>query len=236
MVRAEGQRHHVTGPEGAVVADHGPALERADGEDRRLRLVDHRGEARDAEHAEVGHREGAAAQVVGRQLAVARGLGEAPGVGRDGADRLDVRVEDDRDQKGALGRDGDPDVDPAVALGGPVPERAVDARVLAQGLRARLDDEVVVRGHGAVGQLGLQARAQLHERVGGDVDLDGEVGDRLPRLGHAAGDHLLDAGELLGLDRTRGHRSGQLRGRVPARAPARLPAPAPRPPRPRRRA
>ena len=59
-----------------AVARHRPLDDRADGEDRRLRRVDHGGELGDAEHAEVRDREGAVRQLRRRDRAVAHALGE----------------------------------------------------------------------------------------------------------------------------------------------------------------
>ena len=58
VVAGEGDRHQVGGDDLAV-ADDRPLLDRADGEDRRLRRVDHRGEAVDPVHPQVGDGEGA---------------------------------------------------------------------------------------------------------------------------------------------------------------------------------
>ena len=60
-----------------AVAHDRPRLERADREDRRLRRVDDRDEALDAEHAEVGDGERAARELGRRDRAGAHALGDA---------------------------------------------------------------------------------------------------------------------------------------------------------------
>src|SRR5580704_4590777 len=59
MIARHGHAHDVGGFDLAV-AYHGALLAGADGEDGRLRRIDHRGEILDAVHAEVRHRGGAA--------------------------------------------------------------------------------------------------------------------------------------------------------------------------------
>src|SRR4051794_3887172 len=54
VIRAEREGHHVPRAQRPIVADDRAALERADGEDGGLGHVDHRGEAGDPVHPEVG--------------------------------------------------------------------------------------------------------------------------------------------------------------------------------------
>ena len=104
-----------------------------------------------------------------------------------------------RDDQRALARDRDADVHAAVHLEAAVLVARVHEREVAQGDRARLDDHVVVGGHRRVLLLGerLELVAQLDRALHVDVHRQREVRDRRLRLGHAAGDDLLDPRGLL---------------------------------------
>ena len=71
----------------SAAAGDGPLLDRADGEDRRLRRVENGDELLDAEHAEVGDRERAALEVGGLEPPVARAADEIGAGDRDLGDR-----------------------------------------------------------------------------------------------------------------------------------------------------
>src|SRR4051812_38444037 len=182
-----------------AVADARLALHLAARQDRRLRRVDDRRERRHPVHAEVRDRERRAPQLGRADLAVADLLGQRARLGRDLAEPLAVGVEVRRDDERALARDRDADVDPAVELEAAVLVGGVDEREVAQGDRARLDDHVVVGRHGRVLLLGerLELLAQLDRALHVDVHRQREVRDRRLRLGHPAGDDLLDPRGLL---------------------------------------
>ena len=72
-----------------------------------LRIVDDRRRDERAEHAAVRDRERAAGEVVHRQLAVARALGDRRDVARDLEHALAVGVLDVRHDEPGVGRDGD---------------------------------------------------------------------------------------------------------------------------------
>ena len=74
-----------------------------------------------------------------------RARDEIARLGRDGGERLGVRVDDRGHEQRILRGHRDADVDPAVALAPPVDERAVERGVLPQRERDGLDDEVVHR-------------------------------------------------------------------------------------------
>ena len=76
---------------------------------------------------------------------VAHPLGQTPGLGGDGAERLEVGVEDRRHDERSIGGDGDADVDARVELEAAVAVGAVRQRMLAQRERRGLDDQVVER-------------------------------------------------------------------------------------------
>ena len=128
---------------------------------------------------------------------------------------LRVGVEDRRDDERVLAGDGDADVDAGVQFEAAVAVGAVGAGELAQGERGCFDDHVVERWDGLVVaggvlELGAQRAGGGHVDVGGDR----EVGDGRLGFGHAAGDDLLQARELLDVDLALGAGRGGLgRGR-----------------------
>src|SRR5581483_12474052 len=82
VVARERRAHRVTDRERALAHDR-PRLDRPDREDARLRRVDDRGEALDAEHPEVRDAEGGAREVVARERAALRALAEVARPRRD---------------------------------------------------------------------------------------------------------------------------------------------------------
>lgn len=86
-------------------------LDRADGQNRRLRRIDDGRELRDAEHAEIADGERAALELVRLQLAVARTRRQRARRVRNLADAKLIGVLHDRRQQAAIGRDGNADVD-----------------------------------------------------------------------------------------------------------------------------
>src|SRR3954452_25622921 len=190
---------HAVAGDHLAVADDRLLLHLADGQDRRLRRVDDRRERRHPVHAEVRDGERRARQLGRADLAVADLLGQRARLRRDLAEALAVGVEDRRDDERALAGDRDADVDPAVQLEAAVLVGAVDEREVPQGDRARLDDHVVVGRHGRALVLGegLELLAQLDRALHVDVHREREVRDGRLRLGHPAGDDLLDPRGLL---------------------------------------
>jgi hypothetical protein len=123
----------------AVVGGHGLGEGGAGGQDGRLGGVDDGGELLHAEHAEVGDGEGAAAHVVGGQLALAGAADQLPGLAGDLGEGQVVGVADHRDHQAAVDGDGDADVDPLVEQELSPPKetlRSARSRV-AQALTAR---------------------------------------------------------------------------------------------------
>src|SRR5262245_9407488 len=114
VVAGERDGDHVAEPDpvGALLERRAPGA--ADGEDRRLRRIDDRGERPNAEHPEVRHRERRVVELVRTERPPAGGVGETPRVGGDLGERLLIRVEHDGYQKRVLGGDGDADVDARV--------------------------------------------------------------------------------------------------------------------------
>src|SRR5215218_8928882 len=190
---------HAVADHHLAVAHHRLGLHHPDRQDRRLRRVDDRREARHPVHAEVGDRERRARQLGRADLAVAHLLGQLVRLLGDLPEALLVGVEDRRHDQRALARDRHADVDAAVDLVLAVAIAAVDEREVAEGDRAGLDDHVVVRRHRRVVLLGqgLELLAQLHRALHVDVGRQREVRDRGLRLGHPAGDDLLDPRRLL---------------------------------------
>ncbi len=196
VVAGERELHH-RAHDDLAVADHGPRLERADGEDRRLRRVDHRDEALDAVHAEVGDGERAARELGRGDRAGADPLGDRARLAGDLADRLGVGVEHGRHHERVLAGDRDADVDARVELELAVAVGAVGAREVAQRERARLDHEVVERRRGLLAGGGLELPAQLDGLLHVDLDVEHEVRRRGLGLRHPPGDRLLQAREVL---------------------------------------
>ena len=84
----------------------------------RLRLVDDRRAELLAEDAGVGEREGAAGDLVGRQLLAAGAVGEIDDGAGDAEEVLLLRLLDDGNDQAPVQRDGDADVDVLVVADG----------------------------------------------------------------------------------------------------------------------
>ena len=117
----------------------------AGGEDGGVRRVDDGREFAHAEHAEIGHRAGAALDLGGRELAGASTGGEVLHLARNGEQRLVLGPTDHRRDQAAIDRHGNADV------GGFEPQDAVlrphciGGRHALQRQRERLDDEIIER-------------------------------------------------------------------------------------------
>uniref|UniRef100_A0A1I7Z7I9 PBPe domain-containing protein n=1 Tax=Steinernema glaseri TaxID=37863 RepID=A0A1I7Z7I9_9BILA len=178
-------------------------LRAADGQDRRLRGVDDGGELRDAEHAQVGHGEGAALEFVQLQLVRLGSRCELPESCADLQDSQTVRLSDDGSDETGGRRDGHRHVYVLQTLHGAGCRVAhVDLWDHPKRGGDRLDDEVV-QGH-LRPLRGVQLCSQFHETV--SLDGYGNVGVR---------DGLLGGGESLGDRRAdvRQRDVGELRSR-----------------------
>ena len=176
-----------------------------------LRGVQNRRERVDSVHPEIGDGERAARDVFEREPAGARLFGERLGFAGDLLERFPVGVADDRHDQAFVQRHGHAHVNPAVESERAVFERRVHARMLPQGVCARLHDEIGI-GDAELLAYGLAAVDQL-----ADVHLagDGQLRAALQALVHALGDHLAHAAQWLGFVRgRRGSCSG--RGLSPA--------------------
>ena len=198
-----------------LVGDHHrPLDDRLGVEDRHLRQVDHRRGHDRAVAAGVRDRERAAADVVGRELVVAR-------LARESLDRLAepldaevLRVVDDRDDQAARAeRHRDAEVDRLVLGERLALERGVERREVAQRLDRR------ARHVGQPGQAGLLAVG----RDPGHVGLDDRRARRrrLERVDHRPADRLAHARERLALAGGRGSARPSLDASACAARPAR---------------
>ena len=119
-------------------------------------------------------------------------LGERGRLPRDVGQPLGVGVEERRHEQRVVAGDDESDVDARVQLEAPVAVGAVDARVVAQRQRGRLQHQVVERRLDVVARE-CEHGAALHV----DRDRDRVVGDGRARLRDAPRDELLAACELL---------------------------------------
>ena len=113
---ARQRRAHGLGHRQLTVAHDRPILDRGDGEDRRLRRIDHRDQLLDVEHADVREAEGAAGQLRAAELAAARLLGQLAGARDDLAERQRLGAVQHRHDEAVLDGHGDADVDVVVQL------------------------------------------------------------------------------------------------------------------------
>ena len=170
-------------------------LDAAHAEDGALRQVDDRRERVDAEHAQVGQREGAAGQLVGRTLAAAGAFGQRGCFGGELRQPLAIRPAHHRRQQPAFGVHRHGDVDLRPELDGVAVQRRVEPGMLGQRLGQDGQEEVVVRDRHPIGG---QLPAQLDQR--GRVRLERQRHRRRPAVAgdHALGDEAADSGELRG--------------------------------------
>ena len=195
VVAGEGQLAGAAGDDAAVRGDDGPPLDGAGREDRRLRRVDHGLEAPDPEHAQVGDREGAVAQVVEPGLPRPGLLDQLARRRGDLEDGLAVGVEDRRHEQRVVRGHGDPDVDPAEADDLAVDEAGVERRELPQRERGRPDQEVVQGGQRRAAEL-AQVVAEVNRTLHVDFDLERELGNLRAGGGHPLGDRALRRRQL----------------------------------------
>ena len=127
MVVAERQIRHRPNRD-RIVDDDRALLDRADAENRHLRLVDDRHAELRAELAGVGDGERAAVHFFRLELLRARPLGDVGDRAAQPEQVLLVGVLDDRHDQAALERDGDPEVDVLLVDDVVAVERGVDDR------------------------------------------------------------------------------------------------------------
>ena len=181
-----------------TVADDRALGDRADSEDRRLRRVDHRGEAVDAEHPQVGDGEGRPRELRRRDLPIPHPLRQRPRVRGDLSQVLLVRIEDRRHHQRVASGHGDPDVHPRVELKPPIPISPIGPRMLPQRQRTSLDHHVVERGHHiALLRPSFDLRPSRNQPTHIDLRLEVEVRRSRLRLGHPPGDRRLELGSGL---------------------------------------
>ena len=208
MVEAQRQVRHR--PDGdRVVDDDGPLLDRADAEDRHLRLVDDRHAELRAELARVRDGERPAVHLLGLELLRARALGDVGDGAAQAEQVLLVGVLDHRDDQPALERHRDAEVhvllvDDVVAV-----ERRVDDRMPPHRVDHRLGDERHVRQLGAE-PLVFRLLLLADPSNGREVDVKDGVHVRrgAPAQHHVLGDLLAHHRERLDLDSGRWRRAG----------------------------
>ena len=195
---------------------HHPRRRAADGQDGGLRRIDDRFERGDAEHAEVGHREGAALELLGQQLLGLGLLRQRAHLLADPGDAFARGApEDGRDEAVGDG-DGDGDVDGLVLqhVAGLGVEGHVDPRVLDERQRDGLE-EPVVHGRGlggGSGELRVDLLAELKQGVDARLVLQVGVGEGALGLLEALRDDLAHVGEGQIRKGWRGRGSGRRRG------------------------
>ena len=194
MVRRQAQVHDRTDAH-LTVPHHDLVLHGVDAKDRDLRLVDDRGEALDAVHAEVRDREGTAAQLFGRQLALAGLFGQFLDLGGDLRQTLLVRVRDVGHHQAVVQRHRDAHVDIVLVDDLVILDRAVEQRELRQGLGDELYQQVGIADLDFL-RLELLAVALHLGHVDAQVEGDGRRGH--VRVLHVLGDGLAHAAH--GLD------------------------------------
>ena len=175
-------------PSGSVDDDRTP-LDPVGGQDGYLRLVDDRHGEVGAEGPVIGDREGAAADVVGRELAGPGPIGQVPDPSGHSPERdLLGPVDDGHDQPLVVEVDGDAEVHLVVEDQGLVAHRGVEVRVVPQRLDRRPRDEGQVGEREAL--LGLEA---LPPRTADPFDVLEVrlVGDEGVRRGGLGADHVL---------------------------------------------
>ena len=147
---------------------------------------------------------GAALIFLRLELALLRAAREVLHLGRDRGDALGVGADDDRRDQARRDRDRDRNVGAAVFDQLVAGEADVAVRHLDQGLRQRLDQQIVDRQlHAAALEAGVELAAKLQQRVELDVDRQVDVRDLLLRFGQTARDRLADVRKLDRLVRDR---------------------------------
>src|SRR5215210_2614725 len=213
MVSGQGKLYHARGDDLAVLVVGRALLDAAYRDDRCLGRVDDRREALDPEHAHVRDGNGPALVLLGRQPPLACALGEVLRLARDGGQALARSVPDDRGYEAGVEGDGHRHIHLLVQLDALARVEGVEVRVVPQGHRARLHDEVVDRELQALFfELLVELLAEGHRRVHLDLYGGVEVGDVLLGLRHPLTDDPLHPGRLHQLGPGRLRRLGQVCG------------------------
>jgi hypothetical protein len=175
-------------------------VDRADADDRDLRLVDYGGADQATETAEVGDGECPADYFVGLELAGAGARGEVDDGALQAEDVLLVGGADDGDDEAVFESDRNADVDLVVVDDVVAVERGVEERVLAKGGDTGARDEGEVGQREAVRRLEIGFVALAHFGNLGHVDAvhGGDVRGGALRQHHVLGDLLAHGAE--GLD------------------------------------
>ena len=181
--------------EPSTTRHHDLVFHGVDTEDRDFRLVDDRGEALDAVHAEVRDGKGAAAQFFGRQLALAGQFGQFLDLGGDLRQALLVCVNNVGNHQTVVQGHCDTHVDIVLVDDLVVLNRAVEQRELRQGLRDKLHQQIGIADLDFL-RLELLAVALHLGHVDAQVEGDGRRGH--VRVLHVLGDGLAHAAH--GLD------------------------------------
>src|SRR2546426_617662 len=194
-----GHRYHAHGADrdrvGAVRQRHhlGALLDRADAEDRHLGLVDDRCARVRPEHARVRDREGAALDLVGRELLGPRALPQVVDRARQTAERQLVGALHDGHDEPPIERYRDPDVHIATVDDVVARDRGVHHRMFPQILGTRLRDEREVREiHAALGGGRLVLAAELGHTAVVDLEEARHVRRRTARHDHVIRGDLAD--------------------------------------------
>src|SRR5215210_467560 len=213
MVSGQGKLYHARGDDLAVLVVGRALLDAAYRDDRCLGRVDDRREALDPEHAHVRDGNGPALVLLGRQPPLACALGEVLRLARDGGQALARSVPDDRGYEAGVEGDGHRHIHLLVQLDALARVEGVEVRVVPQGHRARLHDEVVDRELQALFfELLVELLAEGHRGIHLDLYGGVEVGDVLLGLRHPLADDPLHPGRLHQLGPGRLRRLGQLCG------------------------
>ena len=188
----ESERQHARHPRDDSVADDGrPLFNRADAENRHLRLVDDGRAEQRADISRVRHRKGPAAHLIGFQLLRARARREIGNRGGDRGHVQSVDVPDDRNDQPALERHGNPDVDRLVIDDAVGVDRRIEDRERLQRIGRGFDDEREVAD--------LPGLANVRDSREVDFEDGVHVRRSAPARHHVLGDrlthdrHLLDA-------------------------------------------
>ena len=219
MVGGEGERERLADHDLAVL-HHRLGDRGADTEDGSVGRVNDREEFGDAHHAEVGHAEGAASELVGFELLVLGQFAQRFGFAADLEDRLVVGVFDDRGDQSVGQSHGEGDVGCRQITNLSAFPCGIHIGHAAQGLGAAFEDEVVDGElHAGVGEALVELFAQGEERLGVDLDFEVEMRDRGLGFDEAFGDHAAHGGNRDGafdLDRALGAHGAAGEGRAGA--------------------
>ena len=213
MVEAEAVVLHGADGDGVVAfgvgEDDGFFLERADGEDGGLGLIDNGETDLIAEDSGIGEGEGRSADFVGGELLGARAAGEVGDRSGEIREAALFGFADGGHDESPLEGDGDAEIEIGVIVDGVVDERRIDDGVVAQCLNGGDGDERHVGELDAVALLEGSPFAIAEARYARHVDLVNGVDMRADALAldHALGDDRAHPGKRhhVGLEGLRRH-------------------------------